>query len=125
MNQAQAARQAPEEEQAANVKPEQPNRAEEQSNRAEADEDVEEGSELDEYDLEEEDDIGRRTVEILSRVRQRIREQPLTAAGGAFILGFAIGNGVPKFLARAGIAVGLRIVMQRMFDRSDMFAEEI
>jgi hypothetical protein len=61
------------------------------------------------------------TLRILSRARQRIREQPLTAATGAFIVGFAIGNGVPKFLARAGIAIGLRMVMQRMFDRAEIF----
>ena len=90
MNQAQAARQTPEEEPAANVKPEEPQRA-----------------------------------QILARVRRRIREQPLTAASGAFILGFAIGNGVPKFLARAGIAVGLRLVMQRMFDRSELLDQEV
>lgn len=116
MNQAEAARQTPEEEPAANIKPEEPTRAKQD----EADQ-----AELDEYDLDDEDDIGQRTVELLSRVRRRIREQPLTAASGAFILGFAIGNGVPKFLARAGIAVGLRLVMQRMFDRTDMFADEI
>lgn len=113
MSPAQTARKTPQEEPAANVKPDEPNRAERDQ------------AELDEYDLDDEDDIGRRTVEILSRVRRRIREQPLTAASGAFILGFALGNGVPKFLARAGIAVGLRLVMQRMFDRAEMFADEI
>jgi hypothetical protein len=124
MNQAQAARQTPEEEPAANVKPDEPNYSQgEDAEESESDESESEESELDEYDLDDEDDIGRRTVELLSRVRQQIRKQPLTAASGAFILGFAIGNGVPKFLARAGIAVGLRLVMQRMFDRAELYEE--
>ncbi len=115
MNPAQAARKTPEEQPAANVKPDEPRR----------ESDLEDEHELETVDLDDEDDIGQRTVQILARVRRRIREQPLTAASGAFILGFAIGNGVPKFLARAGIAVGLRLVMQRMFDRAELFEDEI
>ncbi len=122
MNQAQAARQTSEDQQAANVNPEQRRREPDREAAAEEPEHGED-AELEGYS-DDEEDIERQTVEILSRVRRRIREQPLTAAGGAFILGFAIGNGVPKFLARAGIAVGLRIVMQRMFDRADLFESE-
>ena len=90
----------------------------------------EEHAELEESDYEEEDeldeerDIEQMAVRVLSRARQRIREQPLTAATGAFIVGFAFGNGVPKFLARAGIAIGLRMVMQRMFERAEMFEHD-
>jgi len=69
-------------------------------------------------DLGDEADLGEATVRVLARLRQRIREQPLTAATGALIVGFAIGNGVPKFLARAGIGIGLRFVMGRIFERA-------
>jgi hypothetical protein len=80
-----------------------------------------EESEFEESDLGDEEDVGEVAIRVLSRARRRIREQPLTAATGAFIIGFAFGNGVPKFLARAGIAIGLRLVMQRMFERPEMF----
>lgn len=80
-----------------------------------------EESDYEESELDEEEDIERMAVRVLSRARQRIREQPLTSATAAFIVGFAFGNGVPKFLARAGIAIGLRMVMQRMFDRAEMY----
>ena len=36
------------------------------------------------------------------------------AVGGAFALGFILGNGLPKFLARTAVAIGLRMVMQRV-----------
>jgi hypothetical protein len=119
MNQAQAARQTPDEETAANV------------DRGSQPEEVEHGeeAELEEADyetsdLDDEEDISRMTVRVLSRARRRIRERPLTAATGAFIVGFAFGNGVPKFLARAGIAIGLRMVMQRMFERAELFEDD-
>jgi hypothetical protein len=57
---------------------------------------------------------------IVDQTRARIREQPLTAAAAAFIVGFAFGNGVPKFLARAGIAIGMRLVLERMLERTDL-----
>jgi hypothetical protein len=121
MNQAQAARQTPDDEPAAKVEVETQPEVEptEHADLEDLDEDREEDLE----DLDEEEDIERMTVRVLARARQRIREQPLTAATGAFIVGFAIGNGVPKFLARVGIAVGLRMVMQRMFDRAEMFED--
>jgi hypothetical protein len=78
-------------------------------------------SEFEDSDLGDEEDVGQVAIRVLSRARRRIREQPLTAATGAFIVGFAFGNGVPKFLARAGIAIGLRLVMQRMFERPEIF----
>ena len=131
MNPAQAARQETSEGPAANVnvgreqKPDEPGREARDDREREQDGEGEhadlEESEFEEGDLDEEVDIEQMTVRVLSRARQRIREQPLTAATGAFIVGFAIGNGVPKFLARAGIAIGLRMVMQRMFDRAEMF----
>jgi len=130
MNPAQAARQTPSEQPAANVevKRDQP-RGDEPMREAGSDRD-EEHAELDESDYEQEDeldeerDIEQMAIRVLSRARQRIREQPLTAATGAFIVGFALGNGVPKFLARAGIAIGLRMVMQRMFERAEMFEHD-
>lgn len=130
MNPAQAARQTSGDEPAANVNLESgPMRDEpmrEQSTRREAEPREAEHAELEESDyeeseLDEEEDIERMAVRVLSRARQRIREQPLTSATAAFIVGFAFGNGVPKFLARAGIAIGLRMVMQRMFDRAEMY----
>lgn len=129
----QAARQEPSEGPAANVnvgreqKPDESRRETRGDGERERQRDGEgehadlEESDYEEGDYDEEVDIERMTVRVLSRARQRIREQPLTAATGAFIVGFAIGNGVPKFLARAGIAIGLRMVMQRMFDRAEMF----
>ena len=95
---------------------------EREGEQGELEEDFEEG-EL-ELDEDEEEDIERMAIRVLSRARQRIRQQPLTAATGAFIIGFAFGNGVPKFLARAGVAIGLRMVMQRMFDRAEMFEDD-
>ena len=82
--------------------------------------------ELDDLDvgLGDEDDIGRATIRVLSRLRERIREQPLTSAAGALIIGFALGNGVPKFLARAGVGIGLRFVMGRMLERALMAEED-
>lgn len=56
-----------------------------------------------------------RVVDGLGRLRRRIRARPLTAASGAFLLGFAVGNGVPRFLTRAGLAIGFRMVLDRMF----------
>jgi hypothetical protein len=129
MNEAQAARQEQHGEQAANVHPE---RERVQPETFEAD-DSDEGDAVESESIADDDDeqawhdeeaLRERAVEVLSQVRQRIRRQPLTAAGGAFILGFAVGNGVPKFLARAGIAIGLRMVMQRMLDRADLFADQ-
>lgn len=129
MNPAQAARQTPSEESAANVnvgreqKPDESKRearGEREGDRGGEHAELEE-SDYEEGDLDEETDLEQMTIRVLSRARQRIREQPLTAATGAFIVGFAFGNGVPKFLARAGIAIGLRMVMQRMFERAEMF----
>lgn len=128
MNQAQAARQTPEQEPAANVEgspssefsPEREWQPDGEREHADLEESEFEDRDLDE-DLDDEEDIRRMTVRVLSRARRRIREQPLTAATGAFIVGFAVGNGIPKFLARAGIAIGLRMVMQRMFDRAELF----
>lgn len=120
MNQAQAARQTQEAEPAANVEVEsgserfEPGRS---STRVE----LEEAEFEQDEDEDEDEDIGQMAVRVLTRARRRIRQQPLTAATGAFILGFAVGNGIPKFLARAGVAIGLRMVMQRMFDRPEMF----
>jgi len=83
--------------------------------------DMDDRSDLEQSDWDDESEIGERAVQLLSRVRRRIREQPLRAAGGAFLVGFAFGNGVPKFLARAGIAIGLRMVMERMLERADVY----
>jgi hypothetical protein len=135
MNEAQAARQDPGE-QAANVYSQRERVEPEIEDSDESDEsdesedsddrEFESESSVDEHERgwDDEEALRERAVELLSQVRQRIRRQPLTAAGGAFILGFAVGNGVPKFLARAGIAIGLRMVMQRMFDRSELFADQ-
>ncbi|HLT39660.1 MAG TPA: hypothetical protein VK034_25430 [Enhygromyxa sp.] len=111
----------PEQEPAANIEGS-PQRERERMNEPVSSERRElEESEFEDTDLDDEQDIEQMAVRILSRARQRIREQPLTAAAGAFIIGFAFGNGVPKFLARAGVAIGLRMVMQRMYDRAEMF----
>ncbi|MFO7564256.1 MAG: hypothetical protein R6X02_16535 [Enhygromyxa sp.] len=134
MNPAQAARQTTSEEPAAKVEvppgaerfePERfATERERKSERIEIEEPEREQSELEQGEFDDEEDIRRMTVRVLSRARGRIREQPLTAAAGAFLLGFAVGNGVPKFFARAGIAIGLRMVMQRMFERSEMFESD-
>lgn len=130
MNPAQAARQTPSEEPAANINVGRGEPMREAGSNRDVDrDDEEEHAELEESDYEEDEfdeerDIERMTIRVLSRARERIREQPLTAATGAFIVGFALGNGVPKFLARAGIAIGLRMVMQRMFERAEMYEHD-
>lgn len=59
----------------------------------------------------------------IEKTREQIRKHPLPAVGGAFALGFVLGNGVPKFLARTAVTLGLRMVLQRVV--ADAFGDEL
>lgn len=52
----------------------------------------------------------------LAATRKTVRRHPLAAVGGAFATGFVLGNGLPKFIARAGVTIALRMVIKRIFD---------
>jgi hypothetical protein len=124
MNQPQAARESIEGEAAANVNPRQGAEREYALDQGE-DEDMDEGERGGEYQYGDETAISRRAAEIVGRIRRRIRDQPLTATGGAFILGFAFGNGVPRVVGRVGVAVALRALMQRWLERDDLLASVV
>jgi hypothetical protein len=56
----------------------------------------------------------------LDRAIEGIRRHPIPAVGGAFALGFVIGNGIPKFVGRTAVTIGLRALLRRVLEDSDI-----
>lgn len=49
-----------------------------------------------------------------------IRRYPIPAVGGAFAVGFILGNGTPKFVARTAVTIGLRALLHRVLEDTDL-----
>ncbi|WP_106091979.1 hypothetical protein [Enhygromyxa salina] len=47
------------------------------------------------------------------RLRKAIRRRPLAAVSGAFVAGFVLGNGIPRFIAQTAVSMGLRALIER------------
>jgi hypothetical protein len=52
-----------------------------------------------------------------SRVRTQVRRRPLQAVGGAFAVGFMVGNNLPGSVSKTIFATGLRLMVARALAR--------